>query len=263
MVARSEPQKMDGAYCCVAGCFSGGCRTEVRAFLPRETELLIRVNGYDLTRIACTPVNLCEMVLGFLFSEGVISCLDDVLLLKICDEEYVAEVRLKRDDFKPVIKRITSGCGGGVALGERVPKVVSALKVSLDDVSVLMRRLRRSMRLYKVCGGVHASALCTQRRILFIAEDIGRHNTLDKIFGMCLTRGISPEGKMVLTTGRVSGEMLEKLARVGVPVVATQRIPTDTAVILAEETGVTLLARVRGKNLLVFTHPERLSSSSV
>ena len=107
-------------------------------------------------------------------------------------------------------------------------------------------------------GGVHTSALSDTRNLLVVAEDIGRHNTLDKIRGECLMRGISTRDRLLLTTGRISSEMLLKAAKMQSPVVVSRHSPTERAVLLARELGITLVGHARGGRLLVYSHPERL-----
>ena len=227
--------------------------------LPREANLKIRINGHDGFWLSCTPKNLKTLVLGFLFSEGIISTLDDVLLLRVCDEDHVAEVRLKDTTYRPPRSgRITSGCGGGVTFNKDTPMIKADVRVSPAQIFSLMRTFREGMVLRRAAGGVHASALCTPQEVLFIAEDIGRHNTLDRLFGECLLRGVEMRGRIVLTTGRISVEMVAKCARVGIPLAATMRVPTDAAVLLAQKTGITLVGRVRAGNLIAYTHPHRL-----
>lgn len=118
------------------------------------------------------------------------------------------------------------------------------------------------MELYRLSGGVHTSALSDNKNLLVVAEDIGRHNTLDKIHGECLLRGLSTKDRLLLTTGRVSLEMLLKTARMQAPVVVSRHSPTEGAISLARDLGITLVGHVRGRRLLVYTHPERLGCST-
>jgi FdhD protein len=130
--------------------------------------------------------------------------------------------------------------------------------VSPSEVKLLLEKFRRSMMLYRVAGGVHTAALCEQGKLVVIAEDIGRHNTLDKIQGECLIKGISTAERLLLTTGRVSSEMVLKAARMRIPVVISQRSPTSSAVELARQAGITLVGRARAARLSVYTHSFRI-----
>ena len=121
-----------------------------------------------------------------------------------------------------------------------------------------MKGLQEQMELYRVSGGVHTSALSDTDNLLVVAEDIGRHNTLNKIQGECLLRGISTRDRLLLITGRISSEMLLKAARMQVPIVVSRRSPTGKAISLARDLGITLVGQARGSRLAVFTHEERL-----
>jgi FdhD protein len=227
--------------------------------------LRIRVNDVDLVTLLYTPARTNALVLGFLYLEGLINSLDDVALLRVCDEETVAEVRLARDlDVAALVQRrtVTSGCGGGATFGlldpQRLPPVTDTRTVSPRQIQTLMALLLGAAQAYRVAGGLHASALSDGSQLLAVAEDVGRHNTLDKVMGECLLRGLSPAGHILLTTGRVSSEMLLKAGRMGVPIVASRTSPTDLAVVLARDLNITLVGYVRGSRLNVYTGAERL-----
>jgi FdhD protein len=121
-----------------------------------------------------------------------------------------------------------------------------------------MKQLQSHMELYRAAGGVHASALADAGKLLVVSEDIGRHNTLDKIQGECLLRGLSTRDRLLLSTGRVSSEMILKAARMQVPIVVSRTSPTERAVRLARDLGITVIGYVRGGRFTVYSHPERL-----
>lgn len=234
-------------------------RTSVHA--PVEKEITIYVNRQELVTILCTPSKLNFLVLGFLYAEGIISGLSDIGMMRVCDEEAEVDVLLTNPEYKlPTQKRtLTSGCGGGATFKVKAEKVESNLVVEPEDVLSLMKRLlQEQMQLYQLSGGVHASALADTKNLLIVAEDIGRHNTVDKIQGECLLRGIPTRDRLLLSTGRVSSEMLLKAARMQVPVVVSRHSPTGSAVALARDLGIALVASARGGRMLVCSHPERL-----
>ncbi|MFZ3132319.1 MAG: formate dehydrogenase accessory sulfurtransferase FdhD [Desulfosporosinus sp.] len=141
-------------------------------------------------------------------------------------------------------------------------KVDSDLVATPGDVLSLMKQMEEQMELYQLSGGVHTSALSDTRNLLVVAEDIGRHNTLNKIQGECLLRGISPRDSLMLSTGRISSEMLLKAAKMQAPIVVSRHAPTRNAILLAGDLGIALVGRARGNQLAVYTHPERLGCSS-
>lgn len=230
-----------------------------RVHVPNEIALAVYVNGQELVTVLCTPNKLNYLVLGYLYSEGIISGSEDVALLRLCPEEALADVRLADGDYRvPRVRTLTSGCGGGAVFQTGGPRVESGFATTPAQVSALMKQLQERMDLYRLCGGVHTSALATPEELVVVAEDLGRHNTLDKIQGECLARELPTRDRLLLTTGRVSSEMLFKAARMQVPVVVSRHSPTGSAVVLAQDLGITLVGHARAARLAVYSHPERL-----
>ena len=184
----------------------------------------------------------------------------DIMSMRVCEEELIADIRLKTPDFDLPKRRIlTSGCGGGVSLSSAEPKTVfSDLKIAPLQILDLMEKLLKNAELYRISGGIHTSALCDQGDILVMAEDIGRHNTLDKIQGECLLRKQSTKDKIIITTGRLSSEMVRKVASMGVPVIASLTSPTERAIKIGKEAGVTLIGYTKGKRMSVYSCSKRL-----
>jgi len=233
------------------------------ARVPDEIELTIYVNSKELVTVLCTPIKLNCLVLGFLYSEGIISGTRDVASMRVCEEDSMADVRLSNAEYKlPTLRTLTSGCGGGVAFKTQGQKVDSGLVVTPREVLSLMKQFQEQMELYRLCGGVHASALSDTKNLLVVAEDIGRHNTLDKIQGECLLRGLSTRDGLLLSTGRISSEMLLKAAKMQAPIVVSRSSPTGRAISLARDLGIALVGYARGRRLSVYSHPERLGRST-
>ena len=232
-------------------------------YVPIEREVTIYVNLRELVTILCTPTKLNCLVLGFLYSEGIISGIGDVTMMRVCDEESEVDVRLSNPAFElPARRKLTSGCGGGATFTTLGQRVDSGLVAAPMEVLSLMKQLQEHMDLYRLSGGVHASALADSQGLLVVAEDIGRHNTIDKIQGECLLRGLSTRDRLLLSTGRISSEMLLKATRMQVPVVVSRHSPTESAISLARDLGIALVGYARGNRLLVYSHPERLGCSA-
>lgn len=230
---------------------------------PSEMELTIFLNNQELVTILCTPNKLNCLVLGFLYSEGIISGLGDVLGMRVCDDETTADVKLSNSKYElPRQRTLTSGCGGGSTFTTEGLKVDSNFTVTPTEVLSQMKSLMEHEEIYRVSGGVHTSALSDGKDMLVVAEDIGRHNTLDKILGECLLRGISTRDQLVLTTGRVSSEMLRKATKMQAPVLVSRHTPTAKAITLAQDLGIALVGQVRGNRLSVYSHSERLGCST-
>ena len=227
--------------------------------------LAVFVNGQELVNILCTPEKLNCLVTGYLRSEGFITGLDEITMMRTCLEESLADVRLTHQiaDF-PGKRILTSGCGGGITFekGLSLKPLTSDWRVSpeqiLSSIALLQREHENQMENRGRRRGVHVSALSDGDRLLVRAEDIGRHNTLDKIWGECLLRQIPTEDLLLLTTGRISSEMLSKAAKMGVPVVASLNSATSRAITLGADLGISVVGYASGKRLSVFSGKERL-----
>jgi FdhD protein len=232
-----------------------------------EIRFSIFVGEREVVTLMCSPWKLRELVLGFLYIEGLLDGPDDVELLRVCLEDRLAEVVLRSGPIEvPERKILTSGCTGGATFGKYLAeierfRVGPGPTVTPGTIYGLMRKLYGAAELYKRSGGVHTSILAEGDELLIVAEDIGRHNTLDKIAGEALLRGIPTAGRMILTSGRISSEMLLKSAIMGVPLVASRTSPTELAVTLGERLNITVIGYVRPGSLNVYSHPWRVSAS--
>lgn len=258
-MANDEPSIQGAAPDIKYSSFSSGKWTSASTSVPMEMALTIYIDGTELVTILCTPTKLNCLVLGFLYSEGIISGMSDVASMRVCEEDSLADVKLSKPGYVPPARRtLASGCGGGVSFATEMQKVESQLTVRPEEVFSLMKQLNEKAELYRFSGGVHTSALCNNSKVLVVAEDIGRHNTLDKIVGECLLTKLSTADKLLLTTGRISSEMLSKAARMKAPIIISRSSPTDRSISIARKLGITLIGYVRGNRLSVYSHEERL-----
>ncbi|MCZ7542602.1 MAG: formate dehydrogenase accessory sulfurtransferase FdhD [Anaerolineae bacterium] len=230
--------------------------------IPTEAMVTVFVNGVELVNLMCTPVDQEALALGFLRNEGLIGRREDVRALYVCKAGGCVDVWLAYDiSDRPRRQVITSGCVGGVTfddLARARPPLQSDLTATPAQLQRLMHALYAAAALHNQSGGVHTSALCRGEALLLVAEDVGRHNTLDKLHGMALAAGIDPRDCILITTGRVSSEMLGKAHNMGAPVVASRTSPTSLSVTMAEAWNITLVGYVRRDRLTVYTHPWRL-----
>lgn len=240
--------------------FSEGKWQREKVAVPGEMPLTIFINGRETVTILCTPTRLTHLVLGFLYLEGIINDMKEVDSLRVCEDEPIADVRLNKADYKePPRRTLSSGCGNSVSFNPDGKKVESDLTITPEEILALMKQLYQQQDLFQLGGGIHSSALCNRKQILALAEDIGRHNTLDKIMGECLMRKLSTRDCLLLTTGRISSEMLLKAARMKVPIVVSRGSPTELAISLGKEMGITVVGYTRGNRLSVFSGAERMS----
>ena len=138
----------------------------------------------------------------------------------------------------------------------------NSVTLTPEQVTDLIGKLFEAQDLYRRSGGVHTSALSDGREMLVTCEDIGRHNSLDKIAGRCLLEDIQPQRRILLTTGRISSEMLQKSARMGASVIISRTSPSSLSIRLAERWGVTLIGYARRTGFRIYAHPERILQPS-
>jgi len=242
------------------GYYDAECRA-VRGVVPLEEVVTLYVNAQSLVSLMCTPTHLEELALGFLFNEGLIEGLDEVAVLELCGGERCVDVWLKHDIEMPQLRVITSGCSGGTTFEDAVSahhRVRSDTQITPQQVARLMQELHHAAAIYRRAGGIHTGALVEGEELVCMAEDVGRHNTLDKIAGTCLRRSQPMRDRVLLTTGRVSSEMVSKAARMGVPIVISRTAPTSLSIQLAQVWGITLIGYTRRRSFRVYTNAERV-----
>jgi FdhD protein len=236
-----------------------------------EQPVSLTVNGEVWLAFMCTPVDLEAMAVGFLYNEGLIHSSKEIVSVRACPSGENVDIWLDHSLDKPENWRRTSGCTGGVtSVDDNADNLSSELSKNQDGVVLtpeqtgsLIAQLFEAQDLYRRSGGVHTSALSDGKEICVIAEDIGRHNTLDKIAGRCLLEGIAPGQRVLLTTGRISSEMMQKSARLGASVVISRTSPSSLSIEMAEKWGITLIGYAHRNRFNVYTHPERIASQAV
>jgi FdhD protein len=236
-----------------------------RRGVMRETPWPLFVNGAEWLTMMATPTQLELLAVGFLFNEGIIASLDEVLSVRVCeDPEAIIDVRLAGERQLPPKRTLTSGCGGGITFAqlaaERAPLPVTQRwtpQVIYDAMTAMLAAVADE---YRAVGGFHSSALVhTDGSLAFVANDVGRHNTIDKLAGAVLLHEIEPRDKFLVSTGRISSEMITKATQLGVELVVSRNSPTATTVQLARAWNVTVTGYVRGRRMMVYSAPERLT----
>jgi len=252
-------------------CNGGRCESLYRrdAVVP-ESPLRIEADNATYTLMR-TPGADRELVVGFLFTEGIIERPDDILLLRECPESPDV-ITVKTSDAREKPRRtltITSSCGlcgrdDIETMVEALGRVESPFQVSLATVYRMPATVRAMQPLFDATGGAHAAALFdADGKVPQVMEDVGRHNALDKLIGQALLRGISLNDRGAFLSGRTSLELIAKAARARIPVVAAVGAPTTAAVDAAERLGITLLGFLRDERVSVYTHGWRIMASNL
>lgn len=241
-------------------------RNNIEDMVAREFPLTIVLNNQELVTLLCSPADLKYLAVGFLFSEGLLNSKDEIK--KVLVDERRGIVRVETEESvelaRDVLFRrlITSGCGRGASFYSAADatgqKIESQVEMSAHDVFTLVGDFQHRSHIYRTTGGVHSAALCDTKSILVFSEDIGRHNAIDKIFGECVLKDIPTDERVVITSGRISSEILLKVAKRGIPIVISKSAPTDMGVRLANDSGITLVGFVRGKRMNIYTNSWRI-----
>jgi len=242
--------------------FRNGTAEVVPAEIIVEKPVSLTVNGKAWLTLMCTPVHLEALAVGFLFNEGFIKSMDEVADLRPCENGENIDVWLTHSVKQPKNWRKTSGCTGGVTSQvesrPQTARQTNGACVTPAQVTTLAAKLFETQDLYKQTGGVHTSALSDGEEIVLAAEDIGRHNTLDKIAGLYLMQKPELAHKILLTTGRISSEMIQKAAKIGASIVISRTSPSSLSVQIAEREGITLIGYARRDRFTVYAHPQRI-----
>lgn len=234
----------------------------------RELPLTIFLNGREIVTLLCTGTHLDSLAIGFLKSEGLIDKPQDILEVDCDAEKGMARVIVSEAPMmaeKVFLRRaITSGCGKGSIFYHVIDSLLaekntSSLRVTPQQVLALMSEVNRRSALYRASRGVHNAALATPEAVLLYRNDIGRHNAVDMIHGNCFLNEVPLTDKILLTTGRITSEILLKTAKMKIPILVSRNVATHHSINLGNDLGITLIGDVRGRNLIVYTHPERVT----
>ncbi|MFK9091623.1 formate dehydrogenase accessory sulfurtransferase FdhD [Bacillus salipaludis] len=236
---------------------------------PDEYPISLIINGYEIAVFQLTKFDLEDWTYGYLFSEGFIQEANDIESILINEEMGSIHVSLcNHFDEEQVFskkKHYTAGCGRGVTFFsmtdvKNFAKVASSKTYPLSYLLKKRSEFAQNSRFYLETGGMHGACIVEEDGSITIREDIGRHNAVDKIIGHALRSRLQPERLLLLTTGRVSYEMLSKAAKFGFPVIGSRTAATKQAVQLAKYLNIEVIGYLRGKMATVYTNEERVEN---
>ncbi|MBI5489874.1 MAG: formate dehydrogenase accessory sulfurtransferase FdhD [Deltaproteobacteria bacterium] len=228
---------------------------------PLERPIRLIVNGREIATLVGSPHEVRFLVAGFLRTQGWVREADDLLVLGVCEDSTEAVIRIRGEVPGQLTPVLTSGCGTGISFtlaagpARRAP---AEARFGAESIFAMMREMGKVSERYGRHGGIHSAAASDGEKILLHAEDIGRHNTIDRLAGRALLGGIDLAGCLLLTSGRVSSEMAAKAASLGVALIASRTSPTDMAVRICRESGIGLVGYVRGASFRIAACGERV-----
>jgi FdhD protein len=221
-------------------------------------------NGKKIVTFMCTPDSLSELAVGYLYSNGLVNSIDDIDTIGACDDMrkiFITSGKNINYSGLQLNNVLSSSCGSSIQFAEKFiekPKNESNFKISMENIIQLAKEMFSKAELYKKYGGMHCASLADGNNILALREDVGRHNAVDKVIGKGVFLGTNFKSSMIMTTGRISTDMILKAVNIGSPVIASRSIPTTLALEIAEKLGITIIGRVISNRPIIYTYKERI-----
>ena len=242
---------------------------QIKDCVAQEKPLHLFLNRTLYATIFCTPSKLKELAVGHLVSEGIVKSIEEIeevnLKKDVCRVKLTPSVDLvKRLSLSKHFQRvILSACGskGTYAPSQRLSRIKSNLTIKAETVLYCVNYLNRAAEIFRKTGGVHAAAIfSSDGTLMALAEDVGRHNAVDKVIGITMMRKTNLGKCFLALTGRMTGDIVMKAARLGMPVVASMAAAIDSGIAIAKKADLTLVGFVRGNRMNVYCSPERILS---
>lgn len=236
-----------------------------------EYPLTIFLNDVEYATLLCTPENMSELVVGYLNSEHIITSYKEIISFIIDEDKGICYIELKNNKIinSEIHKKryVTSGCSNSAVFYDTLdaiklsPTMIKEgeKKVKISDIFNMMKSVNQQSSLFKLTGGVHIAALFDYKNIICIAEDIGRHNAVDKIVGKLMINKLSGDDKVMVVSGRISSEMILKCAKAKISIIVSRSAPMDKAVDIARKLNLTLIGFVRGKRGNIYSGIDRIN----
>ena len=248
----------------VSGVDETGARIETR--VPIERAITLYLNSQEIVTVMTIGDRPEDLAVGYLLNQNMLRHDDEITGIDVDDALDVVVVRTAREtDYEEKLKKKvrTSGCAQGTVFGDVMERFES---VRLDPgaelrtswIYALSKTINHTPSLYLEAGAIHGCVLCEGDKPLIYMEDVGRHNAIDKIAGYMVRHRISPEGKSFYTTGRLTSEMVIKTVQMGIPILISRSGFTSWGVRLAQQAGLTMVGRAKGKRFTALAGAERL-----
>lgn len=246
---------------------SGRNHLQTEDVVVREIPMTLYFNKEEIVTVLCSPSQVKELMIGFLIAEGFVRDRDDIYSIgHHCEDNIIrVEGRSRPSQKEAMSRRVMSACCGKSRASfnfendaSLVKAQVSCMKVDLDEVVYYANYLDQHSTLFKETGGIHNGGVGYKGEVLYTCYDIGRHNVLDKILGRAYLLNLDLADHVLFFSGRVSSEILLKIAKMNIPILVARSAPTDLALALAEDLNITVVGFARGNNLNIYTRPKRI-----
>lgn len=236
--------------------------------VAEEKPLHIFLNKTHYATIFCSPSNLKELSVGHVLTEGIVKSVDEIEQIRLKDDDTcsvklkpIVDLQKRLKFFQPFSRVILSACGSTAPykFSGKFPKIVSDLHVEAEVILNCVGRLNFVAETFRKTGGVHVAAMYKRDGTLVaFAEDVGRHNAVDKVIGICVLNKTNFGRCFLSLSGRLTGDIVLKAARMSIPIVASLAAAIDSGITIAKNFDLTLVGFVRGKRMNVYSFPERI-----
>jgi len=223
-----------------------------------EVPVALFVNGRHAMTGMMSPVQLEDFVTGYLFTEQIIKGVDEIESIRI-EKNRISVITKNLFKVLGPKKTILSGCGGSVSYidAEKLPNIKSDLVISIEKINESVRDALSS-DLHKTTGGIHVVALRYTEKVISVSEDIGRHNAVDRVIGHGLRTGVDFSQTFIVSSGRISSEMVRKCLIANIPLIISRSATTTLSIEIAEKTGLTIIGFVRAGKMNIYSRPHRI-----
>jgi FdhD protein len=226
-----------------------------------EVPIALFVNGRHAMTAMMSPVQLEEFVTGYLFTEQIIKGVNEIESIRI-EKNRISVITKNLFKVLGPKKTILSGCGGSTSYidAEKLPKITSDLVITTGKINESIRDVLSS-DLHRTTGGIHVVALLDAEKVILVSEDIGRHNAVDRVIGYGLRAGIDFSRTFIVSSGRISSEMVRKCLIANIPMIISRSATTTLSVEIAEKTGLTIVGFVRAGKMNIYSQPQRIAGT--
>ena len=235
---------------------------ETDDFIAVEKKLRVFINREEFISLYCTPLMIKELVTGLFLTEGVLADKIPPDRIDIANgNEIRVDIHVDKDILKENLDVSRCLCGITFQKKRKFTKINDNFSLSVETLNFIFQEFQQKSELFRLTGCFHSAALADDREIIAFAEDIGRHNAVDKVIGCSIFADVSFAGKLMVVSCRISSEIISKCARWKIPIIASRAAPTGLAIDIAEKTGVTLVGFVRGDRLNVYANTQRITAA--
>jgi FdhD protein len=238
---------------------SGEERKELELDVVEEESIKLMLDGRHLVTLLALPREVRELAAGFLVCEGVLKGIGEIRSIRVQEDTVFCESTLDRSELELWTEVRSSGCIGIKSSWEGIEPITSSVQMKKEVLLNAIEQIKEKGKIWRRTGGTHSSFICTSDgEIVAFCEDVSRACSVDKAAGAALLSGRDLSNCALVTTGRLSGGMVAKAARAGIPIVVSKAAPLSTGVLLSKSIGMTLVAFVRKPNLYIYSGEERV-----